>query len=146
MKTSAEAELARRDLDQAMRKWRRLRTVTPKRGWICEIRQALGMTGVDLAKRLEVSPSAISVLERSEAMETIQLATLKRVASALECNLMYALVPKMPMARLLLTKRRRIALKELSAVLPPEQLLRVPFGFVNEYAKQIKDKRVWREG
>jgi predicted DNA-binding mobile mystery protein A len=66
----------------------------PTSGWLRAIREALGMTGVQLAKRLRISPQSAEALEKSEATGTVQLNTLRRAAEALDCRLVYALVPK----------------------------------------------------
>src|SRR4029079_14724254 len=66
----------------------------PPKGWIRAIRDALGMTGVQLASRLGVRPQTLNLIEKSEAEGTIQLKTLRRAAEALDCTLVYALVPK----------------------------------------------------
>jgi predicted DNA-binding mobile mystery protein A len=58
------------------------------------IRDAIGMSGVQLAKKLGVRPQTIEAFERSEATGAIQLKTLRRAAEALDCTLVYALVPK----------------------------------------------------
>lgn len=86
----------------------------PPRGWIKAIREALGMTTAQLAKRLGVRQPSIVDLERSEEKGSIELATLRRVAEALDCSLVYALVPNRPLevtirarARTLLLRRRR---------------------------------------
>lgn len=85
----------------------------PSRGWIKAIREALGMSTAQLAKRLGVRQPSIVDLERSEEKGSIELATLRRVAEALDCNLVYALVPNQPLemtirarARALLRRRR----------------------------------------
>ena len=65
----------------------------PVRGWIKAIREALGMTTGQLATRLGVKQPSIVAIEQSEAKGSIQLATLRRVAEALDCTLIYALVP-----------------------------------------------------
>ena len=69
------------------------RFTPPPKGWIRAIRDALGMTGVQLAKRLRVRPQTVEALEKSEASGSIQLGTLRRAAAALDCTLVYALVP-----------------------------------------------------
>jgi predicted DNA-binding mobile mystery protein A len=69
----------------------------PTRGWIKAIREALGMTTEQLAKRLRVKQPSIVALEQSEAKGTVELATLRRVAEALDCALVYALVPNKPL-------------------------------------------------
>ena len=84
----------------------------PNRGWIRAIREALGMSTAQLAKRLGVRQPSIVDLERSEETGSIELATLRRVAEALDCTLVYALVPNQPLettirARALSLLRRR---------------------------------------
>lgn len=86
----------------------------PGRGWIRAIREALGMTTAHLAQRVGVSQPSIVGLERSEEKGTIALATLRRVAEALDCTLVYAFVPNKPLettirarARAFLLSRRR---------------------------------------
>jgi predicted DNA-binding mobile mystery protein A len=69
----------------------------PLRGWIKAMREALGMTTAQLAKRLGMKQPSVVAIEQSEAKGTIELATLRRVAEALDCTLVYALVPNKPL-------------------------------------------------
>lgn len=69
----------------------------PVRGWIRAVREALGMTTVQLARRLGVKQPSVVAVEQSEAKGSIELATLRRVAAALDCTLIYALVPNKPL-------------------------------------------------
>ena len=66
----------------------------PAAGWIRAIRQSLGMTTAQLADRLGVSQPRIPVLEKAEANRSITLDSLERAAQALDCELVYVLVPK----------------------------------------------------
>lgn len=63
-------------------------------GWIRAIRDALGLSTRQLADRLDVSGPAVTGWEASERAGTIQLDTLRRVAAAMECEVVYALVPR----------------------------------------------------
>jgi predicted DNA-binding mobile mystery protein A len=47
-----------------------------------------------MGERLSVTQGAVFAMERSEAAGTIQLDTLRRAADALDCDLVYALVPR----------------------------------------------------
>lgn len=67
---------------------------TPRGGWIRTIRQALGMTNSQLAKRLGMTAQGAQDLERRENDGSITLAKLNAVADALNCELRVALVPK----------------------------------------------------
>jgi len=62
--------------------------------WIKYIRQALNMTSAQLAKRMNIANSSLHQLERQEAQDKISLQSLKRAAEALDCELIYAIVPR----------------------------------------------------
>ena len=66
----------------------------PRSGWIASIRQALGMSKTQLAKRIGVTRPSLDELESNEVKETITFASLRRVADALGCDLQYVLVPR----------------------------------------------------
>ena len=89
------------------------RYVAPVRGWIKAIRTGLGMTTAQSAQRLCVTQPSLVDLEQSEANGGIALATLRRAAKAIDCTLVYALIPNKPLdamvrdrARLFTRKRR----------------------------------------
>ena len=69
----------------------------PTRGWIKAIRDALGMSTAQLARRLSVRQPSVVGFERSEEKGSIELATLRRVAEALDCTLVYAFIPNRPL-------------------------------------------------
>ena len=92
-------ELKLRQLDATLSRWRAADLPSrPPSGWLKVIREALGMTATRQAKTLGVTTSTVTRLETSEADETISLATLRRAAEALGCELQYALVPKQSLA------------------------------------------------
>src|SRR5580704_11328218 len=114
MSSTRLAAQARVRLDERFRKiGPPSRYAPPVHGWIRAIRQALGMSTAQLAKYLKVKQPSVIAIEQSEAKGTIELATLRRVAEALDCKLVYALVPNRPLeetvrerARLFLRRRR----------------------------------------
>src|SRR5271167_4387486 len=85
------------------------RYTSPVRGWIKAIREALGMSTAQLAKRLGVRQPSVVAIEQSEAKGTIELATLRRVAEALGCTLVYAFVPNKPLETMVRERARRFA-------------------------------------
>jgi predicted DNA-binding mobile mystery protein A len=66
----------------------------PVGGWLRKVRKAMGFHAAELARDLEVSPSMIFQLERSERKGTITLQRLRDVAWAMECELVYCIVPR----------------------------------------------------
>jgi predicted DNA-binding mobile mystery protein A len=85
----------------------------PDQGRMREMRDALGMTTRQLALRMGVSQSAVSQLERSEIADGIRLESLRRAAEALECDLVYALVPRTTLERTMRDRARVLARRDL---------------------------------
>jgi predicted DNA-binding mobile mystery protein A len=54
-------------------------------------------------------------IEKAEAESAITLNSLERAARALDCRLVYALVPRDPLEELLNARARRLALKRLES-------------------------------
>src|ERR1035437_2158251 len=92
------------------------RVAPPVRGWIRAIREALGLSSAQLAKRLGVRQPSVVALEQSEAKGTMELATLRRVAEALGCTLVYALVPNKPLEGVVRERARALACERLAPV------------------------------
>jgi predicted DNA-binding mobile mystery protein A len=74
------------------------------------------MTSEQLAKRLGVKQPSMVFIENSEAKGTIELATLRRVAEALDCTLVYALVPSKPLEQTIQERARAFARLRLEPV------------------------------
>ena len=85
----------------------------PHSGWVRAIRDALGMSSSELANRMGVGQSTISGLERGELLGTVKLETLRRAASALDCDLVYYLVPRTTLEDTALTRARSKAQQQL---------------------------------
>jgi predicted DNA-binding mobile mystery protein A len=88
----------------------------PHQGWIRAIRDALGMSGAELAARMGVRQQTVPDLEKSELHETIKLETLRRAATALGCELVYALVPRQNLDDAVHAKALRKATEHLQRV------------------------------
>lgn len=80
----------------------------PKIGWIRTIREYLGMTTGQLAKRLGVVQQRVSAIEDAEQRGMLKIRTLEEAATALNCKLVYCLVPIEPLDAVL--KQRAYAL------------------------------------
>lgn len=88
----------------------------PPKGWIRAIRDALGMSGAQLGRRMGVKAQSIADIEKSEASGTIQMKTLRRVAEALDCVVVYALMPKSSLEDAVQGRARGIAREELARI------------------------------
>lgn len=88
----------------------------PPKGWIRAIRDALGMSLRQLGDRLGMAAQSVSNIEESEANDAIQLKTLRRLAEALDCVVVYALVPKSSLTDMVDHRAREITLRALGRV------------------------------
>ena len=114
---SSFSELKLRQLDANLNRWRGADLPPrPSSGWIKAIREGLGMAAAHLAARLGVTTSTVIRLENSEADDTISLATLRRAAEALGCELQYALVPKQSLAETLESRAMALARQQMVAI------------------------------
>src|SRR5258705_5445958 len=112
-----------RHLDKRFTVLRRLaQSPRPTKGWLRAIRDALGMTQAQFARRLGVSQPRIIELEQSEVGGSVTVNTLQRAAEALGCRLVYALVPEKPLAETVRERAELIAERQLKAV---EQTMRL---------------------
>jgi predicted DNA-binding mobile mystery protein A len=109
--------LARKNLDKRLTQLQNVGTLArPPRGWIRAIREALGMTTAQLGKRLGITQPSVVGLEKAEAGKTITLETLERAARALDCTLVYALVPREPLETLVRERARDCARAHLRTI------------------------------
>jgi len=63
-------------------------------GWLKTVRKALGMSGPQLAKRLGVTKGRISQIESAELCGGVTLKTMHKMAEAMNCRLVYAVIPE----------------------------------------------------
>lgn len=106
--------LALDQVEETLRPFRKLtHTQLPSGGWIRTIREALGMTRVQLAKRLNVKPQTLADLEAYEATGKITLESLNKLAKALDCRVVYAVIPSKPLGETRRDRARALARQQL---------------------------------
>ncbi|WP_321846784.1 mobile mystery protein A [Paraburkholderia bannensis] len=88
----------------------------PQRGWLKAIRESLGLTERQQAARLGITGSSLHKSELAEAEERITLGQLRKLAEGLDCELVYALVPRKPLTQVVEDQARSIAVQEVSSV------------------------------
>ena len=152
MKQSRLAAQARARLDHRFKEMGPIaRQSQPVRGWIKAIREALGMTAEQLGTRLGVKQPSVVALEQSEQKGTIELATLRRAAEALDCTLVYALVPNKPLEqtvreRARLFARRRFGPIGHSMALEDQKVQRKETdALIDEVVRETNPRRFWDE-
>jgi predicted DNA-binding mobile mystery protein A len=65
----------------------------PARGWLRAVREAIGLSQSDVAERMAVKRQSYAQFETAEEAESISVASLRKSAAALGCDLVYFLVP-----------------------------------------------------
>ena len=107
---------AARTLDSRLEKVRAWPVARPQKGWIRAIRDALGLTTQQYASRLGVSQPRVVALEKGEIEDSLTLASLRRAAEGLNCELVYAFVPREPLTETLRRRAGAIADEQLDRI------------------------------
>ena len=152
---TARQKLRRRQLDERGDALRGVVPVAKSRfGWTRAIRTALGMSIEALARKMGLSPTALQSIEKGEVSGSSTVRSLRRVAEALDCDLVVALVPRkrleatireraVEVARKRLTKTNRTMALENQAI--PEERLEI---MVQDLADELLQRRLgdlWKE-
>lgn len=85
-----------------------------REGWIKYMRQALGLTLSELGKLTSLSTATVAQAEKRELEGQVSLSTLKKMAEAMDCELVYAFVPKKELKTMIHDKAYEKARKALN--------------------------------
>ena len=136
----AYTKLKLEQTEELLRPFRRLsRAQSPRGGWVRAIREALGMSGAQLAARLNVTRQTIKDLEHSEATGKITLDSLNKLAAALRCRLVYGLVPEKPLEEMQRDRAREIA---ESLMKPVSHSMKLEAQAIGEREEQRQRERI----
>ena len=103
-------ELRIKQLDEALTPYQSLLQLSPPReGWARAVRTALGMSQRQVAERANVSSTSVRSAEVNEARGTIQLDSLTTLARAMDCDVVYAIVPRASLREILEHRAEQIA-------------------------------------
>jgi predicted DNA-binding mobile mystery protein A len=84
-----------KQLSRSLASFEEAKTVArPSHGWLQTIREALGISLKQVGRMAGSSKQLIQRFETAEAEDRITLRNLRRVAEAMGCELVYAIVPK----------------------------------------------------
>jgi predicted DNA-binding mobile mystery protein A len=135
---------ATRHLDQRFQEFRALKDpARPPKGWIRAIRDALGMTTAQYAKRLGVSQPRVVAIEKAETNKAITLKSLERAAEALNCRVVYFFVPETSLEETVRSQAEFVAARQLSAL---NQTMRLEDQSVHDKeARKIMRENLVRE-
>lgn len=125
----------------------------PSEGWARVIRDALGMTNVQLARRMHgKAPQSVDDLLRSESARTIKLSSMDELAKAMNCRVVYALVPERPINALREEQAIAVASEQLNRVFYSMELENQGIAperqeeIIKDYAKELlhtRPRKLW---
>jgi len=90
------SDIVRQGLDKRLPQLQKAKesAVRPTRGWLRAVREAIGAKQDAVAKRIGVKRQSYAHLEATEAQGSISLSSLQKAADAMDCEVIYYLVPK----------------------------------------------------
>lgn len=110
-------KLAREQLDHTLDGLHPLRDASiPQKGWVRAIRDALGMSGRQLADRLGVARQRIVEIERDEISGSVTLKTMRKVAQSFDSVFVYGFVPRTSLEQLVRSQASKIANDRMARV------------------------------
>lgn len=125
------------------------KNIIPKgKSWIGTIREAIGMTALQLANRLGVTQPRISAMEKNE--KNMKISTMEKVAAAVNCDFVYYFKPKTSFQDIVETQAKQkaeailktvnlnMALEDQS-IAAKEAVDDMVSDFINNNTKQIWD-------
>ncbi len=121
----------------------------PKQGWLKTIREFLGMTTTQLAKKIDVSQPRVINMEKNE--QNIKISTMERIADALNCDFVYAFVPRENIDDIIYNQAKKKALKIMNKVnknMGLENQLTESEDTLEDLIKELTDNniaRIWDE-
>jgi predicted DNA-binding mobile mystery protein A len=83
---------------------------TPPQGWLRTVRNALGMSGAQLAKKMGVTRARIAQAEHAELTGGITLKSIQATAEAMGCKFVYAIVPPGRIEDIVMAQARKKAM------------------------------------
>lgn len=91
-----------------------LNIISHNSSWINTVREAIGMTAIQLAKRLGITQPRISKMEMNE--ENLKISTMKKIAQALNCDFVYYFKPQNSFQGIVENQARKKAIEILQQV------------------------------
>ena len=109
--------IIRRQLDRKLESVKSLSDLgRPTNGWIQAIREGLGMPAHALAKRMGITQASVSDMEKRELEGRVTLNQSEKAARAMNCRVVYSLVPECSLEEILRGAAEKKAIELLSSV------------------------------
>jgi predicted DNA-binding mobile mystery protein A len=83
---------------------------TPPEGWLRTVRNALAMSGADVAKKMGVTRARVTQAEHAELKGRVTLKSMQATAEAMGCRFVYAVVPSGHIEDIIMAQARKKAM------------------------------------
>src|ERR1700722_3242500 len=83
---------------------------TPPEGWLRTVRNALRMSGAQVAKKMGVTRARVTQAEHAELTGGVTLKSMQATAEAMGCRFVYAIVPPGRIEDIIMAQARKKAL------------------------------------
>jgi len=156
MRTNKKQQLTQRKImSQKIERLGTLYEPIPPSGWVKAIRGALGLSIRQLAERVGVGHGSINQIEKREPRKRVTLESLEQVARAMDCKLVYAIVPReagSTLEDIIDARAKEAATKilkrvghsmRLEAQGTSEKEISVEIARVAKELKETSDARIW---
>lgn len=131
---STQKKLARNQLDETVKRFEPLKIVAaPQKGWIRAIRDTLGMTGEQLANRMNVNQQRVARIEQDEKLGKVTLNTMRGAAEAMDCVFVYCVIPRSSLEQTVRNQAKLVAKKRMSR---SNQMMRLEKQELSENEKE----------
>ena len=152
MTLNPKLQKARRSLDLKLRAYQPATAhQAPPKGWIRALRNALGLSANQLGQALGIRSQSIDDLEKSEAAGRITLDALRRAGQAMDCTLVYALVPNSSLEATVQRQAEALARAAIARVahsmaLEDQQVAGQLKQQIDDYvAEHLSERDLWRQ-
>lgn len=154
MSRTKNPSLQREQLDRKFTELHSAPLRPPSKGWIRAIRESLGMSLAQLAHRLGVPRQNIHRIEQSELAGHVNVATLKKIAEQLSCDLYVTLVPKTTLKATIEVRAHEVAKKILERTQlhmglenqnADEDFIKSKINSLADELIRASDKKLWDE-
>lgn len=148
-------QLSRRQLDDRLDRIREIGPAlrAPGSGWISALRNALGMTQPELARRMDMTQQAVAQVEKRESEGSTTLKALEAAAQAFDAELVYAIVPRRPLSEVLEDRALELARRMTGSVRHSMKLEdQEPASDLDERTRELAEelladpRRLWSQG
>lgn len=148
------AKLRRAQIDRQFAVGKKAFPLVPKKGWVHEIRTALGMSMSDLGDRLRVIKQRIEALEKGELSGRVTLQSLENAAEAMDCDFVYSFVPRRGLQKTIEAQAKKVAQKiiadtEYSMELEQQSTSsQAQKNLLEEIVRELirkEDRRIWKK-